>query len=124
MSDFYQRTDVTDVGFNQQLNDVLNAESRCCPRRTRCVGEFWNATIEQPISPRSAALAYHGGITLSARRCSALRCGTLLGIGLAVVIVHNEAIGPLADAVDHRQPDHADPRDCTDGGGGAERRRG
>ena len=32
-------------------------------------------------------------------------------------------IGPLADAVDHRQPDHPDPRHRADGGGRPRRRR-
>jgi NitT/TauT family transport system permease protein len=51
--------------------------------------EIWNATVALEITSRRS-LAYHAWITLSAT-LSGFALGTLLGIGLAVVIVHNDA---------------------------------
>ncbi|MDF2982967.1 MAG: transporter permease subunit, partial [Devosia sp.] len=90
MSDFYQRTDVTDVSFGQQLNDVLNAEKPLLPAPHQIVGEFWKTTVEQAVTSKRS-LVYHGWITLSATLLG-FAMGTVFGIGLAAFIVHNQAM--------------------------------
>jgi NitT/TauT family transport system permease protein len=59
------------------------------PAPHQVVAEMWNATVALDITSRRS-LAYHGWITLSATLLG-FALGTLLGIGLAVVIVHNDA---------------------------------
>jgi NitT/TauT family transport system permease protein len=51
--------------------------------------EVWNATIGTDITSKRS-LAYHAGITLGGTLLG-FALGTLLGVGLAVMIVHNDA---------------------------------
>jgi NitT/TauT family transport system permease protein len=90
MSDFYQRTDVTNVTFGQQLNDVLNAEKPLLPAPHQIVSELWKTTVEQAVTSKRS-LVYHGWQTLSATLLGFVM-GTLFGIGLAMFIVHNQAM--------------------------------
>lgn len=90
MSDFYQRTDVTNVPFTQQLNDVLNAEKPLLPAPHQIVSEVYKTTVEQAVTSKRS-LIYHGWQTLSATLLGFLM-GTLFGIGLAMFIVHNQAM--------------------------------
>ncbi len=90
MSDFYQRTDVTNVPFTQQLNDVLNAEKPLLPAPHQIVGELWKTTAEQAVTSKRS-LIYHSWQTLSATLLGFVM-GTLFGIGLAMFIVHNQAM--------------------------------
>ena len=53
------------------------------------IAEFWKTTVGQAVTSKRA-LVYHGWITLSATLLG-FAFGTLLGIGLAVFIVHNDA---------------------------------
>jgi len=59
------------------------------PAPHQVFSEIWNATIGTDIGSRRS-LAYHASITLGATLLG-FGLGTLLGIGLAVMIVHNEA---------------------------------
>lgn len=90
MSDFYQRTDVTNVTVTQQLNDVLNAEKPLLPAPHQIVSEFYKTTVEQTVTSKRS-LVYHGWQTLSATLLGFVM-GTLFGIGLAMFIVHNQAM--------------------------------
>jgi NitT/TauT family transport system permease protein len=90
MSDFYQRTDVTNVTFGQQLNDVLNAEKPLLPAPHQIVSELWKTTVEQAVTSKRS-LVYHGWQTLSATLLGFVM-GTLFGTGLAMFIVHNQAM--------------------------------
>ena len=90
VSDFYQRTDVTGVTFTQQFGDVLNQEKPLLPAPHQIAAEFWKTTVEQAVTSKRS-LVYHGWQTLSATLLGFVM-GTLFGIGLAMFIVHNQAM--------------------------------
>jgi len=90
VSDFYQRTDVTGVTFSQQLGDVLSQDKPLLPAPHQIVIEFWKTTVEQAVTSKRS-LVYHGWQTLSATLLGFVM-GTAFGIGLAVFIVHNQAM--------------------------------
>ncbi len=90
VSDFYQRTDVTGVTFSQQLNDVLNQEKPLLPAPHQIAAEFWKTTAEQAVTSKRS-LVYHSWQTLSATLLGFVM-GTAFGIGLAIFIVHNQAM--------------------------------
>ncbi|MCS6761839.1 MAG: ABC transporter permease subunit [Candidatus Devosia symbiotica] len=58
-----------------------------CPHQV--IGEIWKAAIGTDINSKHSP-AYHAGITLSSILLG-FALGTLLGVGLALVIVHNDA---------------------------------
>jgi NitT/TauT family transport system permease protein len=88
--DAYQRTDVKGWSTTQLLHDVLNQDKPLLPTPHQVVGEFWKTTVEQAVTSKKS-LVYHGWITLSATLLGFV-FGTALGIGLAVFIVHNQAM--------------------------------
>lgn len=90
MSDLYQRKDIQNVTVTQQLYDVLNAEKPLLPAPHQVVGEFWKSTVGLAVTSKKS-LVYHGWVTLSATLLGFV-FGTGLGIGLAVLIVHNGAM--------------------------------
>lgn len=90
VSDFYQRTDVTGVTFSQQLGDVLNQEKPLLPAPHQIAAEFYKTTVEQAVTSKRS-LVYHGWQTLSATLLGFVM-GTAFGIGLAMFIVHNQAM--------------------------------
>jgi NitT/TauT family transport system permease protein len=59
------------------------------PAPHQVIAEIWNATVALDITSRRS-LAYHGWITLSATLLG-FAFGTVLGIILAVAIIHNDA---------------------------------
>lgn len=83
------RADLLDVPFTQFALQTWEQAKPVLPAPHQVFTEIWNATIGTDISSKRS-LAYHAGITLSAT-LSGFLLGTLLGIGLAVVIVHNDA---------------------------------
>lgn len=89
-SDYYVRTDVTEVTLGQQLNDVLNQDKPLLPTPHQVLGEMWNTVVAQPVTSKKS-LVYHGWITLSATLLGFV-FGTGLGIGLALFIVYNRAM--------------------------------
>ena len=88
--DLYERTDIVEWTMPQLVNDVLNQEKPLLPTPHQVVAEFWATTAGQaPSSKRS--LVFHGWTTLSATLLG-FAFGSLLGIGLAVFIVHSGAM--------------------------------
>ena len=89
-NDVYRRGNVTDVPFTQFVADTWNQEKPVLPTAHQVFGELWNSTVlVAPNKPRS--LIFHAWVTFSATVLGFLM-GSVLGIGLAVMIVHNEAM--------------------------------
>ena len=89
-NDVYRRGDVVDVPLPQFILDTWNQEKPVLPTAHQVFGELWNSTaLVAPNKPRS--LLFHAWVTFSATALGFLM-GSMLGIGLAVLIVHNEAI--------------------------------
>lgn len=86
----YARADQVDVPVSQFLADVFAQQRPVLPAPHQVAVEFWNSVVNaDPGTPRS--LLFHAWITLSATGLGFI-FGTLLGIGLAVLIVHNRAM--------------------------------
>ena len=86
----YARGDGAVVPFTQFLADVFSQQRPVLPAPHQVAVEFYNSVFNaNPSTPRS--LIFHAWITLSATGLGFL-FGTLLGIGLAVLIVHNRAM--------------------------------
>ena len=75
------RAGLENVPFTDFAQQTWAQEKPLLPAPHQIAAEIWNATIGLEFTSRRS-LAWHGWITLSA---------TLLGIGLAVVIVYNDA---------------------------------
>jgi len=69
---------------------VLNQDKPLLPAPHQIVAEFWKTTVEQAVTSKRS-LVYHGWQTLSATLLGFIM-GTAFGIGLAVFIVHNQAM--------------------------------
>ena len=95
--------------------------SRCCRRRIRCSPRSGTRRSLETNARRS--LVTHSWVTLSATLCG-LRARHAARHRAGGGDRPQRCVGPLADAVDHREPDGADPRDRADGGGGARGGRG
>ena len=86
----YGRADLVDVPLTQFLADVFAQQRPVLPAPHQVAVEFWNSVVNaDPGTPRS--LIFHAWITLSATGLGFL-FGTILGIFLAVLIVHNRAM--------------------------------
>ena len=86
----YSRAGATDVPLPQYLSDVWGQAKPILPAPHQVVAEVWSKSVsENPGTSRS--FVFHAGITLSATLLGFV-FGTLLGLGLAVMIVHNEAM--------------------------------
>ncbi len=85
----YERAGTTQWNWSQFVGDTWNQERPVLPSPHQVLIELWNTTAAMaPTSKRS--LVYHGWITLSSTLLGFV-LGSLLGIGLAVAIVHNGA---------------------------------
>jgi NitT/TauT family transport system permease protein len=84
-----QRAGLENVPFTQFVQQTWSQAKPLLPAPHQIVAEIWNATIGLEFTSRRS-LAWHGWITLSATLLG-FAFGTALGIGLAVVIVYNEA---------------------------------
>jgi len=84
-----QRANLADVPFTEFAAQTWGQAKPVLPAPHQVVVEIWNATIGTDIASKRS-LAYHAGITLGATLLG-FAMGTLLGVGLAVVIVHNDA---------------------------------
>ena len=84
------RAGVTDYSFAEIAAATMNQERPILPTPHQVFAEIWKTTVEtSPTSKRS--LVYHGGITLSSTLVG-FGIGTLLGILLAVSIVHSRTL--------------------------------
>ncbi|HTM76662.1 MAG TPA: ABC transporter permease [Devosia sp.] len=88
-NDVYTRGDITDVSPVQFVTDTWNQDKPVLPAPHQVAVELWNTTmLVAPNKPRS--LLFHAWVTFSATGLGFV-LGSVLGIGLAVLIVHNEA---------------------------------
>ena len=85
----YQKASI-DWNFSQLVGDALNQERPVLPGAHQVASEIWNTTINKKITSKRS-LVYHTWITFSATILG-FTFGTILGIVLAVLIVHNRAV--------------------------------
>ncbi|GLQ54674.1 ABC transporter permease [Devosia nitrariae] len=89
-NDMYRRADVVGVPFTQFVADTWNQQRPVLPTPHQVFAELWNTTaLVAPTVPRS--LLFHAWVTLSATLAGFV-LGSGLGILLAVMIVHSEAM--------------------------------
>jgi NitT/TauT family transport system permease protein len=89
-ADTYRRADLVDVPFTQFVLDTWNQQRAALPTPHQVALEVWNTTaLVAPTAPRS--LLFHTWVTLSATLAGFV-LGSVLGIGIAVLIVNNRAI--------------------------------
>lgn len=79
-----------DVNFWQVLPQTFTQERPVLPAPHQIVAELWDTTVNKAITSKRS-LVYHAGITLSATLLG-FAIGTVLGIALAIAIVHNRAL--------------------------------
>ncbi|WP_313613185.1 ABC transporter permease [Agrobacterium sp.] len=79
-----------DVSFWQVLPQTFTQERPVLPAPHQIVAELWDTTVNKAITSKRS-LVYHAGITLSATLLG-FAIGTVLGIALAIAIVHNRAL--------------------------------
>ncbi|RYE88199.1 MAG: ABC transporter permease subunit [Hyphomicrobiales bacterium] len=84
-----QRAGLADVPFTEFAAQTWAQAKPVLPAPHQVIEEIWTATIGTDIVSKRS-LAYHGGITLGATLFG-FALGTLLGVLLAVAIVHNDA---------------------------------
>ncbi|ALV28746.1 ABC transporter permease [Pannonibacter phragmitetus] len=88
--DIYARADQTDVPFTQLVADTMMQERPVMPSPQQVAVEIWDTTVNRRITS-NRSLFYHTGITLSST-LTGFAMGTLLGILLAVGIVHSRVL--------------------------------
>ena len=86
----YERAGNPNVPLAQYLADVWSQAKPILPAPHQVVQEVWANTAGQELSSKRSFL-YHAWITLSATLLGFI-FGTALGLGLAVLILHNEAM--------------------------------
>lgn len=84
-----ERAGVT-VTMSEVFKDTMAQERPQLPAPHQVIVEIWNTTIEKKITSKRS-LIYHAGITLSSTSLGFLM-GSLLGITLAISIVHSRAM--------------------------------
>ncbi len=83
------RADLVDVPFAEFAVQTWAQDKPVLPAPHQVISEISNATVALEITSRRS-LAYHGWITLSATLLG-FAFGTVLGVALAVAIIHNDA---------------------------------
>jgi NitT/TauT family transport system permease protein len=83
------RAELGEVPFAEFAQQTWAQDKPVLPAPHQVVSEIWNATVATDPSSRRS-LAYHAWITLSATVLGFI-FGTLLGVLLAVIIIHNDA---------------------------------
>jgi len=80
----------TDWTYSQLVTDTMSQKRPVLPSAHQVIVEIWDTTVNKKITSKRS-LIYHSWITLSATLLGFL-FGTVLGISLAVLIVHNDAM--------------------------------
>lgn len=80
----------TTVTTSEVFKDTMAQERPQLPAPHQVISEIWNTTVEKKITSKRS-LIYHAGITLSSTSLGFLM-GSLLGITLAISIVHSRAM--------------------------------
>lgn len=88
--DIYARAGQTDVPFSQLVADTLAQERPVLPSPHQVAIEIWDTTVNKKVTS-NRSLIYHTGITLSST-LTGFVMGTLLGIGLAILVVHSRVL--------------------------------
>ncbi len=83
------RADV-ELSFSELVADTLSQDKPKLPAPHQVAVEIWETTAEKKVTSKRS-LVYHGWITLSATLLG-FGMGTVLGILLAIGIVHNRAM--------------------------------
>ncbi|MGV8854567.1 MAG: ABC transporter permease [Devosia sp.] len=83
------RAGLTNVPFSEFAAQTWNQDKPLLPAPHQVIGEIWQATMATDITSKRS-LALHAGVTLTSTLLGFVM-GTLLGVGLALVIVHNDA---------------------------------
>jgi NitT/TauT family transport system permease protein len=86
----YGRAGVTEVPLSQLAADTWAQAKPVLPAPHQVAGEIWSLTAGQALDSRRSLL-FHAWVTLSATMLGFV-IGTALGIGLAVLIIHNNAV--------------------------------
>ena len=86
----YKRAEITDWTPTRFISDTLNQERPVLPSVHQVAEEIWKTTVEKKITSRRS-LIYHAWSTLSATLLG-FTIGSVLGILLAVGIVHSKAM--------------------------------
>ena len=98
------------------IEGTMSAERPLLPAPHQVIAAFVDSVFGYaPTAPRS--LVYHSSVTLSATLLGFV-LGALLGVALALMIVHSRRAGEEPAALDHLLADGADP------GAGADLHRG
>jgi NitT/TauT family transport system permease protein len=79
-----------EIGFWHVLPQTFAQERPVLPAPHQIIAELWDTTVNKAITSKRS-LVYHAGITLSATLLG-FGIGTVLGVVLAIAIVHNRAL--------------------------------
>jgi len=79
-----------EISFNEVLSGTMAQDRPVLPAPHQVAQELWDTTVEKSITSKRS-LVYHGWVTLSATLLGFLM-GTVLGIALAVGIVHSRVL--------------------------------
>ena len=80
----------TEISFSQIVHNTMAQERPVLPAPHQVIAEIWDTTVNKPITSKRS-LVYHAWITLSATLLG-FGIGAVLGILLAIGIVHNRAM--------------------------------
>ncbi|NQW10831.1 MAG: ABC transporter permease [Alphaproteobacteria bacterium] len=88
--DIYQRANNTDWTVRQLVVDTMAQDRPVLPAPHQVAVEIWQTTVEKNVTSKRS-LVYHTWVTLSATLLG-FAIGTVLGVVLAVSIVHSRAM--------------------------------
>jgi NitT/TauT family transport system permease protein len=80
----------TSISFSEILPRTMAQARPVLPAPHQVLAELWDTTVNKPVTSKRS-LVYHAWVTLSATLLG-FGLGTLLGVALAIGIVHNKAM--------------------------------
>jgi NitT/TauT family transport system permease protein len=86
----YRTAGVTDYTATRFIADTMEQDRPVLPSPQQVAREVWKSVFTVPVTSKKS-LVYHGWVTLSSTLLGFL-IGSLLGIGLAVAIVHSRTL--------------------------------